>query len=544
MKHYTRTLTLFLFISVLVGQPTFTEYSISTLADAARSVYATDVDGDGDMDVLSASYSDKIAWYENDGSESFTEHIISTSADAASSVYAVDVDADGDMDVLSSSWSDDKIAWYENDGSESFTEYVISDSAEGAWSVYAVDVDADGDMDVLSASYEDGKIAWYENDGSENFTEHVISTSALHARSVYAADVDGDGYMDVLSASQSDNKIAWYESQGPAAPTGLTLYPFETYVALTWSPVSDDDFQYYILERSTDSVFTEDVVSNELVSTYYEDDSLEYDTEYFYRVSYYDGVHQSEYSEVLSVTLVGPTPDPCELGVVYVSEGHTSGDPDDYIELYNSGDTDCSLEGFQLDNSEELEDLTFGDVVIPAGGYWVGYEGHDNSFTSDLDSGGDIIVFADPDNNSLTVTLEESQELDGVQLSQSFDANGVGCYTEPTPGSANGDCITLGNDAIQLLPEKVTLYQNYPNPFNPVTTLSYDLSNDVMVSISIYDMNGNVVMDLLKDHQTAGHRSAQWNGTNNEGQTVAAGLYLYTIEAGEFKQTKKMVLLK
>ena len=428
----------------------------------------------------------------------------------------------------------------------SFTEHAISTSADGFFSVHATDVDGDGDMDVLSASYGDGKIAWYENDGSENFTEHVISTSALHARSVYAADVDGDGYMDVLSASQSDNKIAWYESEGHplAAPTGFALYPQETYVALTWSPVSDDDFQYYILERSTDSVFTEDVVSNELVGNYYEDDSLEFDTEYFYRVSYYDGVHQSEYSEVLSVTLVGPTPDPCELGVVYVSEGHTSGDPDDYIELYNSGDTDCSLEGFQLDNSEDLEDLTFGDIVIPAGGYWVGYEGHDNSFTSDLDSGGDIIVFADPDNNSLTVALEESQELDGVQLSQSFDANGVGCYTEPTPGSANGDCVTLGNDAIQLLPEKVTLYQNYPNPFNPVTTLSYDLSDDVMVSISIYDMNGNVVMDLLKDHQTAGHRSAQWNGTNNEGQTVAAGLYLYTIQAGDFRQTKKMVLLK
>ena len=57
-------------------------------------------------------------------------------------------------------------------------------------------------------------------------------------------------------------------------------------------------------------------------------------------------------------------------------------------------------------------------------------------------------------------------------------------------------------------------------------------------------MNGKVVMDLFKDHQTAGHRSAQWHATNNAGQPVSAGLYLYTIQAGEFKQTKKMVLLK
>ena len=70
------------------------------------------------------------------------------------------------------------------------------------------------------------------------------------------------------------------------------------------------------------------------------------------------------------------------------------------------------------------------------------------------------------------------------------------------------------------------------------------IGDDVMVSISIYDMNGNVVMDLLKDHQTSGHRSAQWNGTNNEGQTVSAGVYLYKVQIGDMMQTKKMVLLK
>ena len=76
----------------------------SSYVNFAWSVYAADVDGDGDMDVLSASSSDnKIAWYENDGSENFTENTISTSANSARSVYAVDVDGDGDMDVLSAS---------------------------------------------------------------------------------------------------------------------------------------------------------------------------------------------------------------------------------------------------------------------------------------------------------------------------------------------------------------------------------------------------------------------------------------------------------
>ena len=166
---------------------------------------------------------------------------------------------------------------------------------------------------------------------------------------------------------------------------------------------------------------------------------------------------------------------PCDLGVVYVSEAHASGDSEDYIELYNSGDIDCSLEGFRLDNSEDLEDLTFGAVIVPAGGYWVGYENQDSSFTSALSDSGDIIVFADPGNNSLIVTLEELQESDGIELSQSFDANGFGCYTEPTPGAVNGDCITLRNDENLLLPKRLALHQNYPNPFNPTTNISYDL---------------------------------------------------------------------
>jgi len=94
------------------------------------------------------------------------------------------------------------------------------------------------------------------------------------------------------------------------------------------------------------------------------------------------------------------------------------------------------------------------------------------------------------------------------------------------------------------LPTVYALHQNYPNPFNPVTNLSYDLPEDAMVNITVFDMMGRVVRTLVNGQQSAGYKSLQWNATNNSGQPISAGLYIYTIQAGEFSQTKKMILLK
>jgi hypothetical protein len=88
------------------------------------------------------------------------------------------------------------------------------------------------------------------------------------------------------------------------------------------------------------------------------------------------------------------------------------------------------------------------------------------------------------------------------------------------------------------------LFQNYPNPFNPITSLRYDLIEDGLVNITIYDMMGRIVKTLVNSSQTAGYKSIKWNATNDRNEPVSAGLYLYTIQAGEFRHTKKMVLLK
>ncbi len=108
-------------------------------------------------------------------------------------------------------------------------------------------------------------------------------------------------------------------------------------------------------------------------------------------------------------------------------------------------------------------------------------------------------------------------------------------------GDING--MTL-SQKIGVIPATYTLHQNYPNPFNPVTTLRYDLPTEDYVTIIIYDLNGREINQLVNNNQPAGHKSVQWNATDIHGKPVGAGVYLYQIKAGEFVQTRKMVLLK
>ena len=136
----------------------------------------------------------------------------------------------------------------------------------------------------------------------------------------------------------------------------------------------------------------------------------------------------------------------CILGEVYVSEAANRGDPDDYIEIYNNGSEECTLAGFQLDDLEELEDFTFGNIILTPGDFWIGYEDSTDSFNSGLASDGDIVVFADTGGNMLIIILEESIETeDGVELSQSYGSDGIGCYTLPTPGESNSECMEVSS---------------------------------------------------------------------------------------------------
>ncbi|KAH8076895.1 hypothetical protein JL721_929 [Aureococcus anophagefferens] len=278
-----------------------------SLVSGAQCAFAIDVDGDGDVDVLSAAYDDDaIAWHENDGSQGFTEHVISDEADGAHSVYAIDADGDGDIDVLAAYYDSNEVAWHENDGAESFAEHVITDSAASAAAVFAIDADGDGDVDVLSASAGDATIAWYENDCdsapptaaptasaaptlspaptlswpptprptvrclSVAFSARAITEEVESPRSVFAIDVDGDGDVDVLSASEDDDTVAWYENDGSQSFSDHLIVDTADGAMSVFAIDVDGDGDVDALSRQNDGTesFAERVISDEADGPY------------------------------------------------------------------------------------------------------------------------------------------------------------------------------------------------------------------------------------------------------------------------------------
>ena len=94
------------------------------------------------------------------------------------------------------------------------------------------------------------------------------------------------------------------------------------------------------------------------------------------------------------------------------------------------------------------------------------------------------------------------------------------------------------------LPTEFALKQNYPNPFNPSTQIQYAVPSDANVTIAIYDLMGRKVRTLVNGNVSAGYHTAMWNATNDLGQPVAAGMYIYTISSHDYVAKRKMVLLK
>jgi len=178
-----------------------------------------DVDGDGDIDVLvSACLWADIQWWENtDGKAlAWKSHVVDTTLTGAYDVAGADIDNDGDIDVVGASWTEHELKWYENrDGKgQVWAKYLLARSLRRPSRVCPADMDGDGDPDVVATAQYDGDIAWWENrpENKSNWLRHTVEGSLAGACWVHVADIDGDNDADLVATGVSTDYIHWWEN--------------------------------------------------------------------------------------------------------------------------------------------------------------------------------------------------------------------------------------------------------------------------------------------------------------------------------------------
>jgi hypothetical protein len=204
---------------------------------------------------------------------------------------------------------------------------------------------------------------------------------------------------------------------------------------------------------------------------------------------------------------------------------------------------------FHNDNADRSIDVGYEDEFSlnqVESGAWTTYSGQD---ANSLVTYSATDIFVDPVNFDLHL-LEASNALDnatgvGAPL-EDYDGNprpkgegyDIGAYEYQSPVGVFGDGRNSSN------PKTPVLSQNYPNPCNPSTTIQYELPIMANIELIIYNALGQKVRTLVNEIQNAGSKSIDWNGTDNFDIVVDSGIYFYTLQVGNERQTRKMLLIK
>ncbi len=175
----------------------------------------------------------------------------------------------------------------------------------------------------------------------------------------------------------------------------------------------------------------------------------------------------------------------------------------------------------------------------------VNVEGFD--ITIDFDSNSDNLIYMDttiifdsniPSDNYETVQVSLRDFHDNEKVYDIDQLHDLDLYQQV------GIINTLSNNSFEISPQAFHLNQNYPNPFNPTTEIGYSIPENTFVSITIYDVQGRSVQSLVNQNKDVGLHQTNWNGKDEKGISMPAGMYFYTIQTDNFKDTKKMILLK
>jgi hypothetical protein len=421
------------------------------------------------------------------------------------------------------------IVWYENmGGGLSWTERVIDDSTEIPFGIHPCDLNKDDTLDVLVLSRDAKYVTWYEQHDT-SWIKHDIDPHFTGASGAHIRDVNGDNDLDIIVTGTSGDSVVWYENND-----------------LSWiKHVIDSNIDAprggYFIDIDGDLVkdlviagYSEVVWYKNPYTTVAFSDSLDLSSHYFY---------PNEDSIIITAKLINPEEHSTSIWSLVQS---VNTEYKDTVILYDDGTNGDAVAG------DDLFAGTFVSSELQEG--WFTAYLYTEDMDEDLTVGSPLIekfttagpVIFD------SLTIVHGEPIPGVILrfdiaikntSSNVTINDL--VLTATTKDTNAlialfnIMIHVGTVGIVDIPNEFNLNQNFPNPLNPTTTIGYQLPRDSEVELTIYDITGRKIETLVSENKYAGYHTVNWNAS-----PYPSGIYLYRLKAGNFVETKKMVLIK
>ena len=535
-----------------------------------------DMDNDGDKDLFVGLSSGSIRYFENIGSSSsfsfkyITDEwediliisparpisgnpvIYDNERHGANALKFADVNNDNDYDLLFGDLFSKGVYFIENQGSPSDPNMVIVDSnypgnqpfaSAGYNLVDMVDIDNDNDMDmfisVLYSSQTVNNFVYYKNNGTasnplfQKQTDDYLNTVDVGANSVSCfSDLTGDGLMDILVGS-GDKRVAFFKN------TGNQFVPQFTLENDSLSLNYDQSFNFSPALADLDNDGDKDLLlGNFLIGK-----------TQFYRNT---GTAQNfnfqfeSMANQIGIDSLGQSSAPVFVDIDNDNDFDLfAGDWNGRIHYYENTGTTSNF-NFQF-RSKFYNGIDVGDESIPR--------------FFDIDGDNDFDLFIGRRDGKISYYRNEGNATTPNFVLQTDNYNNINTGRNSNPefvdidNDTDGD-LFVGNikggfyfyenrDVIGIqtissnVPDGFLLKQNYPNPFNPTTNIAFDLPKAGFVELSVYDITGKQIQNLLSQHLSPGSYNYDWDAAE-----LSSGVYFYTLKAGDFISTKKMLLLK
>ena len=457
---------------------------------------------------------------------SFEQHPIDLDFPGIHAIKVFDLDDDGDLDIIAGSEQTPSTAsiglhWLRNEGGNpvNWTRIPIDASFEHVMSVDVGYIDNDNFPDIVATSWSLHQVAWWKNSGdpTQDWSRRVVKSSFYNSHDAKCSDIDDDGDVDIIAANYfSPGNIIICYNDGNSVINWQTVYLTSSFAgALSVHVIDlDKDDDPDILGTASDAdeiAWWKNMGGNPINWT----------------------------KNVVAINFVGSS----DLHVVDLNDDNV------YDIIANAWKSDqiayWICDDIQTNSWSKTTVSTTLDVAA-------GVSAGDFDKDGDIDivaAGkipGELVIYENDNFNWPKITLFEN--FYGGTALEVIDFDGDSDLDIIAGASYLGELYWWENrvvssvgETIDLIPSQIRLYQNFPNPFNPSTRIQYSVNSTQKVTLKVYDVLGSEIATLVNEEKTAGNYMEELSVSY---LNIPSGVYFYQLLAGNFVETKKMILLK